>query len=307
MSRWTITPRPNVAKTIAGSERLADRCDRGGAAPLVSRLARDERTLDGEIQEANCAICDGERRSVPTRTRSRRSRVCAIPISIGDSWLKYERAVEHFNALALDTEAYLESGPQWSVAVRVPEADVLEPEFEVDPPPPARLGTIVGDMAHNPRSALDVAAWQLALDHNEANATSNQQKVYFPLYSDAEEFRVTKSLQFFSEEAQAIIERHQPFQAGSAALLWLHDISNADKHRVTTFSLAGMRAISGEESGVTAFSPHLRFGSADGHLGLVGIRAIIASVGAVLQDLDDRFGSGPPDIVAILDDLLDKP
>jgi len=230
-----------------------------------------------------------------------------MPISIGDSWLKYERAAEHFNALALDTEAYLESGPQWSVAVRVPEAGVLEQEFEVDPPPPARLGTIVGDIAHNLRSALDVAAWQLALDHDEANAISNQRRVYFPLYSDPHQFRGAKSLQFFSDQARTAIERHQPFHVGNTALLWLHEISNADKHRVTTFSLAGMGAISGDDSGVTAFSPHLRFGSADGHLGLIGIRAMIAAVGAVLQDLDDQFGAGPPDIDAILDDLPDKP
>ncbi|MGZ6636454.1 MAG: hypothetical protein ACXVII_26455 [Solirubrobacteraceae bacterium] len=230
-----------------------------------------------------------------------------MPISIGDSWLKYERAAEHFNVLVLDVEAYVESGPQWSVAVRVPEAGVLEQEFEVDPPPPPRLGTIVGDIAHNLRSALDVAAWQLALDHDEANAISNQPRVYFPLYSDPDGFGRATSLRFFSDQARAVIERHQPFHAGNVALLWLHEISNADKHRVTTFSLAGMGAISGDESGVTAFSPHLRFGSADGHLGLIGIRAMIAAVGAVLQALDDQFGAGPPDIDAILDDLPDRP
>ena len=46
-----------------------------------------------------------------------------------------------------------------------------------------------------------------------------------------------------------------------------------------------------EEAGVERFSNvHVRFGTDQGHLGLIGIRAIAAAVESALQELDENFG-----------------
>jgi hypothetical protein len=176
-----------------------------------------------------------------------------------------------------------------------PSEGVIEQEFHADPPPPDRLGLIVGDLAHNLRSALDVAAWELAVDHDEQAALDRFWRVQFPLASDQALFRKHKALPFFSERARSALEAHQPFKAGNVALGWLQSLSNADKHQVTTFSFAAMTEVPGDQAGVVGFSPQLRLGSAFGHVGVIGIRTMAATVAAVVQDLEDKFGEPKPD------------
>lgn len=212
-----------------------------------------------------------------------------MAITLADSWAKYDRAMEHFETLALESEEYLR-GAQVSAVVTT-DGGVASPSFEVDTPPPARLGTIAGDIAHNLRSALDVAAWQLAIDHDEAAARRRHTLVQFPLTGDPEGFKGHKALAFFSPAACRVVEALQPYQRSTEALGWLREISNSDKHRLATFSFAGMPAVpAGREVGVQGFgSLEIRFGTDEGHLGLFGVRAIAAAVAAALQVLEDNF------------------
>jgi hypothetical protein len=96
------------------------------------------------------------------------AKVIAMPFTLEDSWTKLARGKEHIGTLARECDEYLGAGPAFTANVYYdPEAGTVQPQFVGDPPPPPRIGTIVGDVAHNLRSALDVAAWQLAIAHDE--------------------------------------------------------------------------------------------------------------------------------------------
>src|SRR5450755_3675289 len=91
-----------------------------------------------------------------------------MPLTLDDSWTKLARGKEHLETLARECDGYLCAGPTFAAEVFYdPEAEAVEPEFRADPMPPPRMGAIVGDIAHNLRSALDVAARQLAVANDE--------------------------------------------------------------------------------------------------------------------------------------------
>jgi hypothetical protein len=169
-----------------------------------------------------------------------------------------------------------------------PDTGSVETRFLGEPSPPTRIGAIVGDVVHNLRSALDVAAWQLAIANDEAAARKKRNQVSFPLTGCAEEFKKPhRALKFFSEPAREVIERLQPYQPSMEALGWLRALSNADKHRVATFSFTGLAVEPVPEVGVRKFSAlHLLFGTDEGHLGFMGIQAIFATVEAALQEIE---------------------
>ncbi len=71
------------------------------------------------------------------------------------------------------------------------------------------------------------------------------------------------------------------------AVGWLKDLSNADKHRVATFSFTGLAVEPVPEVGVGKFSAlHLLFGTDEGHLGFMGIQAIFVTVETALQEIE---------------------
>jgi hypothetical protein len=73
------------------------------------------------------------------------------------------------------------------------------------------------------------------------------------------------------------------------ALGWLRDLSNADKHRVATFSFTGLIERPAKDVGVRNFSNlHLRFATDEGHLGLMGVQAIAISVEAALREIESN-------------------
>jgi hypothetical protein len=214
-----------------------------------------------------------------------------LGINLADSWAKHQRAMEHLGLLAIETDRYLRS-VQVSAVVATTEGGGIENQFEVDAQPPPRLGTIIGDIVHNLRSALDVAAWQLAIDHNEDAARKKHWRVQFPLAENPEAFKKHKALPFFSADARRALERLQPYHRSNEALGWLRELSNSDKHRVATFSFAGMpRMSAGAEVGVTGFGDlEVRFGGEEGHLGLFGVQAIAVTVEFALRNLEEQFG-----------------
>lgn len=212
-----------------------------------------------------------------------------MSVTLADSWTKLARGKEHLAALSQACGEYLDTGPEITVEMyNDPDTGRVETRFLGEPSPPTRIGAIVGDVVHNLRSALDVAAWQLAIASDEAAALKERNRVSFPLTRCAEEFKKPhRALKFFSESGREVIERLQPYQLSMEALGWLRDLSNADKHRVATFSFTGLAVEPVPEVGVRKFSAlHLRFGSDEGHLGFMGIQAIFATLEAALQEIE---------------------
>jgi hypothetical protein len=210
-----------------------------------------------------------------------------MPATLEDSWTKHARGTEHLGALVRECDEYLRAMVASAEMIRDQETGEMEVRLRGDPPP--RLGAIVGDVAHNLRSALDVAAWQLAIANDEVAARRRSNAVQFPLTRTAEIFKDHSAVTFFSDSTREVIESLQPYRLNMEALGWLRDISNSDKHRIATFSFTGMTTDSASEAGVQAFSNlHVRFGTEEGHLGLMGLHAIGVTVESALRELEAR-------------------
>lgn len=121
--------------------------------------------------------------------------------------------------------------------------------------PPSGLGVCIGEIAHNLRSALDGLVYQLAVLNQ---ATDKQlSKTQFPIFSvgatknprrrcfEKNGLQLIKSLR---DEHQQAVELRQPYKRGNGGLsspLWhLHEINNADKHRL-------LQVVGGRAAGYT--------------------------------------------------------
>jgi hypothetical protein len=212
-----------------------------------------------------------------------------MSVTLDDSWTKLARGREHLAALSQACGEYLDTGPEITVeGYNDPDTGSVETRFIGEPSPPTRIGAIVGDVVNNLRSALDVAAWQLAIANDAAAARKERNRVSFPLTDCAEEFKKPhRALKFFSEPGREVIERLQPYQPSMAALGSLRALSNADKHRLATFSFTGLALQPVPKVGLKKFPAlHLLFGTDEGHLGFMGIQAIFVTVGAALQEIE---------------------
>ena len=123
-----------------------------------------------------------------------------------------------------------------------------------------------------------------------AAALQKPESVSFPLTKTPQSFRKKKktSLRLFGDGAQVIIEGLQPYQPSMEALGWLRDLSNSDKHRIATYSFAGITAHpSPHDVGVRRFSnPHLLFGADEGRIGITGLETIAITVEDALTQLE---------------------
>jgi hypothetical protein len=119
--------------------------------------------------------------------------------------------------------------------------------------------------------------------------------VTFPLTKTGEAFLRHRALAFFSEQASALIESLQPYQPSMEALGWLRDLSNADKHRLATISFTAVAEDPSVEAGTKAFSNlHVRFGTDEGHFGLMAVQAIAVTVEAAVQQIEALCADSPP-------------
>lgn len=171
----------------------------------------------------------------------------AWPIPLRGPRAKVERAIDHAGAFNRELRAYIESEP----------IDI-EPRFE-DPPgcwvlrlridryPPLRLSTILGDLVHNARSALDHVAWELARRHlGDTDAEDLRTQISFPITLKSRDFRKRLTSkdgrELFGEDAAKVLERLQPYkrrphEPPRDAFAILNELWNVDKHRSLHLSL----------------------------------------------------------------------
>jgi hypothetical protein len=163
-----------------------------------------------------------------------------------DAWVKHARALEHIQALNAACGELVAAEPRpYRLAVAFePDADCHVVRFLELRPPDGQLGAMVGDAAHNLRSALDAAAWQLAIRHDRKAAKASRWQVVFPLSRSEKAFRRHDALRFFDEPALTAIERLQPYDRPGRrhveALRLLAALSNADRHRVLDSRFASL-------------------------------------------------------------------
>jgi hypothetical protein len=105
-------------------------------------------------------------------------------------------------------------------------------------------GTVIGEIAHDLRSALDNLVSQLVILNGESPTKRNQ----FPIFAVPAEYaqKVGSYLRGTTPIARTLIEALQPYHAGNGSRshpLWLlAELSNQDKHRVPPLAVLNITA-----------------------------------------------------------------
>lgn len=144
---------------------------------------------------------------------------------------KIERAKEHVDDLRSALRDFFAGNP-YAVTGHVDSQSgehVLRLVKLADFPP--RVSVIIGDVAHNLRSALDHLVWQLVL----CNGGTPTFKTEFPIANDADEFeaRVATRAKGVGQDALDRLLATNAYRGGDGEVLWrLHRINVSDKHRL---------------------------------------------------------------------------
>lgn len=114
------------------------------------------------------------------------------------------------------------------------------------PEPDPRLGVIIGDVAHNLRSALDHLVYQLCIPSG-ASEPADPEAPAFPITSSSRRWRGAQwRLDQAREGTKTRIERLQPYHRRKdpdTRLLWqLRELSDIDKHRLLHVAPAAIDA-----------------------------------------------------------------
>lgn len=150
---------------------------------------------------------------------------------------KVERAEEAIEIMAQEWIAWRQSNPY---PTRV-EADHASGEYRVyfdfSIGSPVRFPVLLGEIAHDLRSALDHLLWREAVEQiGRKEADKKASSITFPIHRTRVAFNKSRVRQFVSDDAWEIIERHQPYDRGKPprpkALQMLHWINRIDKHRL---------------------------------------------------------------------------
>ncbi|MEG3124877.1 hypothetical protein [Sphingomonas sp. GB1N7] len=139
---------------------------------------------------------------------------------------KIERAYYHIESLATQTYEYgLEAKVEFGTLSAGRDRQV-----NFVPPPPADIGCIVGDAAHNLRSSLDIMVCDVA--RMKGRSTKN---VRFPFGTDKVHFDGRLRDTGFSKIDSVmteIVQSLEPFPSGNKSLRDLHDLDIQDKHEL---------------------------------------------------------------------------
>jgi hypothetical protein len=160
--------------------------------------------------------------------------------------LRMERASEHAANLRTEIAQFLATNP-YAVTHEF-DTQAMPNEFPPGPPVvaihryraqikaevPDRISILAGDVLKDLRSALDYAAWQLAL----AQSDSPPPTTAFPIFASEKLYRRDKARYIggIDPSTHSLFDSVQPYHAGDKATiqpLWiLHRMANDDKHKV---------------------------------------------------------------------------
>jgi len=146
--------------------------------------------------------------------------------------LKLAWATRHINTLNSEIGLFVEAHAK-RVVEKVDPKQTGGYLYEVEwPDTPADWSLILGDIAHNLRSALDHVAWEV----RKLAGPPPPDRLYFPIYVDPCSYRAERHNWGFKPEHERLFRQFQPYQRGNAAdshpLRLLNKLSNIDKHQV---------------------------------------------------------------------------
>lgn len=149
---------------------------------------------------------------------------------LDDPGLKISRAGKHLKGLQHEVERFLDSHPYGVIAELDEKTGKYILRVKINAEPPVEWGLVIGDIAQNLRSALDHLIWQLCL----LQTSKPHKRADFPIFLKPGDYNDTRISQLTPQQ-KAVIEGLQPYHGSNPAShpLWiLHEINNADKHRL---------------------------------------------------------------------------
>lgn len=176
----------------------------------------------------------------------------------GSSRSKVARAKKHFTELVGLVEGFQSLNPY----ERVTENDLNRAGFVVHKirttqPLPESIGNVLGDLVGNLRSALDVAAYDIAI----ASGKTNPKFTAFPfagnIHQMANSLGRSKDL---PEKIQPLFCGFQPYLGGDDLLWLLNELCVSDKHKVVIPMGVGMMRQQASVRTIGAFfmpNPHV--------------------------------------------------
>lgn len=182
--------------------------------------------------------------------------------------LKLKRAHAHLDALYAKRNAFVnsEESQPYDLTGEVESETRTETSrrvtylwrAQIDHPPDPEWALIVGDFAHNLRSALDHLVWQLVILSGKKPSGENQFPIcttgtrYWCARKDGSPSVRDRMLRGVDERYRAIIDRMQPYRGGHESaerspLAVLSTLSNTDKHRLLQTAFVAPLTLSPED------------------------------------------------------------
>lgn len=239
-----------------------------------------------------------------------------MPEHLDGAWAKVFRAQEHLAALASEVESYFASRPYTLEGTFDPTTSDWVVRIRVTTSPPIRLGTIIGDVVHNQRSALDHLVYELA---RVATGKDRPRGTQFPIIATAAaEYRRSglRGVAMLHPPVRKVVRLLQPYQRAEPAehpLTLLNRFSNADKHRllVPTIGYVGGASYRFEmREGVTGIeSIQPSFGTLDDGEEVVRVRIVADSAAPDMRvggdfAFDIAFRDAEVSVVGALAEIL---
>ena len=156
--------------------------------------------------------------------------------------LKVEWANQHIKHLNTAISGFIESHRELLTIDRNPEDGSYRLNLTGAKIMPPEIALLIGDTAHNLRSALDHVTSQIVGHHDD--------RVHFPMEATREALVASDKFRRIEHAdplvAEVILHRVQPFSAENLPLIRLNRINNTDKHKlfVPAFTITGLRGVS---------------------------------------------------------------
>jgi hypothetical protein len=166
-------------------------------------------------------------------------------------WAKIDRANIHRETLSRLVDEFESSQPYTLTPEPSDKPNEVAYRLRIRREAPAEISTVVGDVLHNLRSALDSLAYELAVRSKGGALTKEEERrTYFPYCQHSSEYDGLMRVSLYAAEAQKAMRVGQPFywremtNASNAqlkqhsdedfkwsAIYRLGQLSNIDKHR----------------------------------------------------------------------------
>lgn len=144
--------------------------------------------------------------------------------------MKFARARLHLREVSRLAEDYLGSQPFELVEQEDEATGDLSTRIHVARQPPEDMSSVIGDVVHNARSALDQLAWYLV----DRDGGLPGRHTYFPTGETKSKFAksVKQSLAGASSQTRENVRRLAVHPGGDESLWLLHQLDVEDKHRL---------------------------------------------------------------------------